>query len=517
MNASHLTLVLRPRNGWEAVDLGFALARRHFAPLFAIALAALAPLAVAANVVAWLAGAEGPSDLYWFYAFLAVWWAKPLAERLVLSYLGAAVFGEAGAPWSHLRRALSVLKGSGWLYALSLARFAPKRSYLLPVRVLERQHGPAARERMRLLAQHQGGVAGTLTVLLAHLEILLMTAALVAIGLFVPEGASPLDRVVDWTRGLFDPNGPEGSAWLALVSVLIDTAVMAGLMPFYVAGGFALYLQRRAELEGWDVEMGLWAIEHRIETAARRQRFGARDAVAACMLVVLGFAAPAPSSHAAEAPGEVRTVETVTRKIAADPVFGTSYQETSWTWRTDRQKPQEAEEPGWLARLRWLLGQIGDGIAAGGRVLLWALALLAAGVLLWRIGPQLGLRLRRVRRAAGAGWQSAPAPEEDALPADLSAAVDELLARGAVRAALALLLRAVCAALARRGAGVAAGTTEGELLARLDGDAPEAPALAGLVEDWRSLAYAGRAAAPERVRAHLQALRPLLAGTPESP
>jgi hypothetical protein len=30
--------------------------------------------------------------------------------------------------------------------------------------------------------------------------------------------------------------------------------VVLFLEPFYVAGGFALYLNRRAELEAWDIE-----------------------------------------------------------------------------------------------------------------------------------------------------------------------------------------------------------------------------------------------------------------------
>jgi hypothetical protein len=33
--------------------------------------------------------------------------------------------------------------------------------------------------------------------------------------------------------------------------------VVAFLEPFYVAAGFAMYLNRRAELEAWDVEQEL--------------------------------------------------------------------------------------------------------------------------------------------------------------------------------------------------------------------------------------------------------------------
>ena len=52
---------------------------------------------------------------------------------------------------------------------------------------------------------------------------------------------------------LFDPTSElfEGSMAVAYAIVI------AFLEPFYVAAGFAMYLNRRAELEAWDVEQEL--------------------------------------------------------------------------------------------------------------------------------------------------------------------------------------------------------------------------------------------------------------------
>jgi hypothetical protein len=45
-----------------------------------------------------------------------------------------------------------------------------------------------------------------------------------------------------------------GSQVLDLVVTLAYAITIAFVEPFYVASGFALYLNRRAELEAWDIE-----------------------------------------------------------------------------------------------------------------------------------------------------------------------------------------------------------------------------------------------------------------------
>jgi len=52
---------------------------------------------------------------------------------------------------------------------------------------------------------------------------------------------------------LFDPDSDFFEASTAVAFAI----VLAFLEPFYVAAGFAMYLNRRAELEAWDVEQEL--------------------------------------------------------------------------------------------------------------------------------------------------------------------------------------------------------------------------------------------------------------------
>ena len=52
-------------------------------------------------------------------------------------------------------------------------------------------------------------------------------------------------------KGLFDD---EASRLLSLMSAVIYALVVLFLEPFYVAAGFGMYLNRRAELEAWDIE-----------------------------------------------------------------------------------------------------------------------------------------------------------------------------------------------------------------------------------------------------------------------
>jgi hypothetical protein len=52
---------------------------------------------------------------------------------------------------------------------------------------------------------------------------------------------------------LFDPD----SDFLEVSTAVSFAIVLGFLEPFYVAAGFAMYLNRRAELEAWDVEQEL--------------------------------------------------------------------------------------------------------------------------------------------------------------------------------------------------------------------------------------------------------------------
>src|SRR3546814_4264970 len=87
MKLESLRVELRPRSPWEAVELGSALVRRNAAAIWFPWLLLVGPVFVAVNLAALAV------DRIWI-AWLAMWWLKPLFDRIPLFVLSRAVFGE---------------------------------------------------------------------------------------------------------------------------------------------------------------------------------------------------------------------------------------------------------------------------------------------------------------------------------------------------------------------------------------------------------------------------------------
>ena len=124
-----LAVQLRPRNPWEAIDLGFAMVRTWARTVYAAWLTLFVPLCVLA---CWL--------LPWQWAIVLVWWLKPALDRIVLHVLAAGVFGELPRLRDTLR-ALPRALTPGLIASLTWYRFFLVRSFNLPVWQLERQTG----------------------------------------------------------------------------------------------------------------------------------------------------------------------------------------------------------------------------------------------------------------------------------------------------------------------------------------------------------------------------------------
>ena len=60
---------------------------------------------------------------------------------------------------------------------------------------------------------------------------------------------TPADDQSPWLALLF-----EGGSWVAGVSLACFVIAVAVVEPFFVGAGFAMYLNRRVELEAWDIE-----------------------------------------------------------------------------------------------------------------------------------------------------------------------------------------------------------------------------------------------------------------------
>jgi hypothetical protein len=59
----------------------------------------------------------------------------------------------------------------------------------------------------------------------------------------------PADEQSPWIAILFG-----GSSWLTGAGIACYLIAVAVVEPFFVGAGFAMYLNRRVELEAWDIE-----------------------------------------------------------------------------------------------------------------------------------------------------------------------------------------------------------------------------------------------------------------------
>jgi hypothetical protein len=230
-----LAVRLRPRAPMEAVDLGVRLCQSAAGSIYPCYAAAALPVAIVAvasfEVGGWL-------------STLVLWWAKPWLDRTILFVLSRAAFGQRTVP-ADLWRAQRHVWWSQLLFTCTLQRLSLWRSLTQPVYQLEGLSVWAARERVRQIRRRNTGVATMVTAAFSMAETLLWLAALSLVFWLAPSGDTP--EVVDLMSG--DVGG-----LLQLAAPAAYAAAVLFIEPFYVAAGFAMYLNRRAELEAWDIE-----------------------------------------------------------------------------------------------------------------------------------------------------------------------------------------------------------------------------------------------------------------------
>lgn len=235
MRIDALAIRLRPRPMFEAADLGLRIVQanarsvwRCYAPLWLVTLVlALATVEIAT----WL-------------PVMVLFMAKPWLDRTLLFVMSRAVFGES-TRWSDVVAAQREVWWRRLLSTFTLRRLSPWRSYTEPLRQLEGQRGGAMRKRRALLLRDKRGSAGMMHLAYAHIELVLVFG-LFALAAWLAPGPDHFS-LLKWLEG---GEGIRG----AVVDTLLYAGVVLLLEPFYVASGFAMYLNRRVELEAWDIE-----------------------------------------------------------------------------------------------------------------------------------------------------------------------------------------------------------------------------------------------------------------------
>ncbi len=485
MDLERVTVEVRPRLAWEAIDLGLPLVRAWARAIYLPWLAVVLPVWVAVLV----AFRHNPG-----WGFLVLAWLKPAWDVLPLFVVSRALFGSTPTPRETLAAFPRLLLKVAPAYLFFLERLDPARSFDLPVRVLEDLGGAARWRRLRVLRRASGGQATALTFACSMMESLLLLALLSLALLLVPQ-----ERLPDWLGSAAGPFSGPTPSWFELLLGLLWFVAVSVVEPFYVAAGFTLYLNRRTSLEGWDIELAFRRLARRLARENRRSASRAGKAAAGLMLALLLAGPLAAPCRAEEPPPTASTpsrqaAQDKAKEIADGPDF--HHKEKVRTW-----VPREG-----------LFGKPGSGRARVGLDLPWLGPLLEW--LLWISG---GLTLAWLvlsawrRRGDPALSEAVPQPEftpgvsswlaeltERPLPRDVPGEARRLAEEGRVVEALSLLYRGALAVLVRRQRlEILPSWTESECLRELRSRVPGAGSelLSRLVRTWQDAAYAHRAPA----------------------
>lgn len=540
MKLDALTVELRPRSSWEAMELGTALVRRHARAIWVPWLIVTGTVFALLNLAAWAIGQ------IWI-ALVLMWWLRPVFDRIPVYVLSRAVFGSVPGVAETLRAQLHW----GWrpmLGHLTWRRFSPMRATMLPVDLLEGANPALIAARRRVIGGGLGGPAMLLTLVCLHFLVALQLSLILGVLLFVPN-----EHVPDAMRSTWQMLEKDTPDWLQLLLHAADWLAVAFLEPFYVGAGFGLYLNRRTQLEAWDLEIVFRRLRRRLERALG----GAAAVLLAFVLLAPGtgvaqdggvpaaktgeapqkdadgVAPKAPDKHETGKPhapagkgkdagtakddavekdqadepahlptrtlpeifGEEAVDPTAFEKAAAeayrDPDLRPKREVGSWKQRNPKEeKPEEPTEgdPAFLRAISNAIGFLVENalwLLVGALVL--ALILTARKWLPWLRG------IAAVPEPEPTPTVSLSLEEAEPLPPDIARVVRELWAAGQPRRALALLYRAsVEAMVARVGAHPPPGATEADCL-RLSRRLPEAEdrsAFQDAVRVWQYAAYA---------------------------
>jgi hypothetical protein len=235
MKVDAIRLDLRQRSMFEAADLGVRIVSAHLRTVWA----SCAPVYLFVLLIAGSALAFGTG-----WGVLALIWLKPWLDRSILFVLARTVFGEE-TRFADVWAARRAIAWQGLLGALTTRRLSPWRSYVQPVLQLEGQRGKARRDRVaRILGPHRGA-AMAMQGAFATAESVLALGLAALIPWLVPAD----DRsswFAMWLSG--------GGEWMTAAGLACFALAVAIVEPFFVGAGFAMYLNRRVELEAWDIE-----------------------------------------------------------------------------------------------------------------------------------------------------------------------------------------------------------------------------------------------------------------------
>lgn len=507
MNLDQVTLEIRPRSAWEAVDLGLLMAKRWWLPMIKIWLLVSFPFFIVTLLI--------PENWFWIGA-LFMWWIKPVLERPLLHILSHAVFNDLPDTRSTFKLFPSLALKQIFA-SLTWRRFSPTRCMDLPILQLEGLSGARRQDRLGVLHREDSSPASWLSFMGLALEVFLWIGIISFIWALIPREIN-----IEWANFFFDQESSE----LHFLQLSIWYLALSLTAPFYVACGFSLYLNRRIKLEAWDIDIAFRRI------ANKRAAVNLVSSLLLTLALGLGIFA-VDAQRDAYADDQLPAVETTAEATAAetsaeysgdaviDKPLGEfteidrnqahasikavlqqsefSRKEIKRTLKLD--EPEEEPSEFWKRFFKFLSNFEGFVAAASLlEILLWVAVLALIGFVFYRYRHWLAAQFVRIKPT--------PAPKakpvtlfgmdvtRESLPEDISTNALKLLQAGDMRAALALLYRASLFHLVHSGVDIHDGHTEREcadlMREHFTNNAAAQTRVAyfvALTREWQRLAY----------------------------
>lgn len=283
MQLERISLALRPRHGHECTDLAAAMLRTWGGAVFAAWAVIVLPVCLLLLFAL---------DSVWLALFF-VWLLRPLFELVPLFVASRATFGAAPS----LQTSLAVLPRTLWRQlgiCVLRYRWIPWRALVQPVALLEGEVGDARRRRERSLRIAGAGDAVLAACFFFVLELALFLQGLLLLWFFTPGELAP--DLSPLEEGDFEG---VNLGWFAVAMKLLWLACYSLCGTLHSLSGFALYLNERSRIEGWDIELSFRRLGAR---AAKLLRQGAVTALLLTSLLVSTGLGQQPAEPPTEPP-----------------------------------------------------------------------------------------------------------------------------------------------------------------------------------------------------------------------
>jgi hypothetical protein len=496
MRLDQMTIALRVRSPWQAMDLGLRMVRANARAIWVPYIQFTLPIFIVLNTLGYLI------DHLWIGWFF-IWWLKPLYDRIPLHVLSRVTFGSEPKRKETLRSPFNWKFGllASWL---TIRRFSFWRSMTTPIDVLENLSDTRLPQRRSVLVSAVSAQMMGLTFICVLFEIVIYTSLIVLFYMFIP--MEYLGKVFDDFQNSMTIEPPK---WADLAFNFVYYISVVVVSPFYVGAGFAAYLNRRTQLEAWDIEIAFKRIASRFKAVS--------SAIALCFVLAsgIGFSQQTMAAENKETKAEdikanmPKPLQELMGdrykpepKSAADAV-AKAYQnkdlapkEKVTVWEPkNKKKEKEVINNRSFEGLESVFKAVTAFIAFMAEYGLWILLALFLAFLVWKLRdwmPWQGEKTTSKRELDA--LSESDVLNLETLPNDVSQVVQQLWPQQP-RAALALLYRASVEKLADRlGIHFPPGATEAECLRRSKRlSQPESEAVfQRVVRAWQAAAYAHR-------------------------